>query len=176
MLSPSEPIQVDVVGEYSAEAGYDFSLNADVKIAHCPDAFKIEAGSVLYTEVVAQEENPTQSCIPNTVDVTAGVHLELGERAPWLRFGSETPSEVVHATHAVTVDGCAGRWGMSVETRSGSYGEHGDAFLPAPTNGYPPIVMYIGFEPDDRQSQVCLQLLAGQPRCIDYYVVELHRP
>ena len=174
-LSLSEPIQVDVVSEYSAEAGYDFSLNADVKTAYCPDAFKLAAGSVLDIQVVAQEENPTRSCIPNTVDVTAGSNVPLGERAPPLLFSSGPPREIVHATHALTLEGCAGRWGLSIETRS-SFGEHGDAFLPAPTSGYPPIVMYIGFEPDERTSQVCLQLLAGEQRCIDYYVVELHRP
>jgi hypothetical protein len=175
-LSVSERIQVDVVSVYSAEAGYDFSLNADVNPTPCPDAFQIETRSVLDTQVVEQEENPTRSCIANTVDVTGGIQLPLRQRAPWLRFGSETEEEILHATHALTVDGCRGRWGISVETRSGSYGEHGDAFLPAPASGYPPIVMYVGFDPDEPDSPVCRQLLAGLQGCIDYYVVELHRP
>jgi hypothetical protein len=175
-LRLSEPLQVHVVSEYSAEAGYDFELNADVKHAHCPDVFQVAAGSVLDVQLVAQEENPTQSCLPNTGNVTGGVDLPLAEPAPWLLFGTETTSEILHATHALTVAGCVGRWGLSIETRTSSYGGDGDPFLPAPTSGYPPIVMYVGFDPDDPDAAACAQLLAEEPRCIDYYVVELSRP
>ena len=101
--------------------------------------------------------------------------LALGARAPRINFGTEDEAEIVHATQELTLEGCRGHWGFSVESRASS-GAHGDAFVPAPGSGYPPIVMHAGFRVDDRGSAACRQLLGEQLSCADYCVVELARP
>jgi hypothetical protein len=174
-LQLNEALQVRVVGEYSEAAGYDFSLDANGTPAPCPAALKLPAQATLQLAVAVHEETNNLSCLPNTADVTGGSGLALGQRAPWVTFGTEDDAEIVHATHELTLDGCRGRWALSVESRA-TYGEHGDAFLPAPSSGYPPIVMHTAFQVDDRGSAACSQLITDGLVCYEYYVVELSRP
>lgn len=174
-LRLNEPLEVRVLSEYSEAAGYDFNLGAQVTPAPCPTALRLAVPSTLQLAVAAHEDTNNLSCLPNTADVTSGSGLALGQRAPWVTFGTEDDAEIVHSTHELTVDGCRGRWALSVESRA-SYGQHGDAFLPAPASGYPPIVMHVGFEVDDRGSAACSQLLPEGLVCYEYYVVELSRP
>jgi hypothetical protein len=174
-LRLNEPLELRVVSEYSAAAGYDFGLGAQVNIAACPAALKLSAPRSLQLAVVAHEETDTLPCRPNTVEVSAGSGLALGARAPRVSFGSEDDAEIVHATQELTLEGCGGHWGLSVESRASS-GAQGDAFVPAPGSGYPPIVMHAGFQVEDRGSAACRQLLGEALFCADYYVVELARP
>ncbi len=174
-LRQSEPLELRVVSEYSEAAGYEFGLDFQVTPAPCPAALRLAAPRTLQLAVTGHQERSGLACLLNTADVLSGSGLALGEPALAVAFGTEDDAEIVHAAHALTVDGCPGRWALSVETRA-SYGRHGDPFLPAPASGYPPIVMHTGFELDDRGSAACSRLLPEGLGCNDYYVVELSRP
>jgi hypothetical protein len=174
-LRLEEPLEIHVINEYSAAAGYDFGLRGNRVRPFCPASLRLAPGSSLEVQVVAQEEERHQSCLSNTVAVTGGSGLELGAQASWLTFGTEDISEILHVTQVLTFEGCPGRLGISIESRT-SHGADGNAFLPAPTSGYPPIILYLGFEADDRDTPACSQLLEGDWNCTDYYVVQLSRP
>ena len=177
-LRLEEPLELHVINEYSAEAGYDFGLRGNPAGPLCPASLRLPVGSALDLRVVTQEKELYQSCLPNTVEVTGGSDLALGARAPWVTFGTEDPAEIVHATHALTFESCPGSWGFAVESRS-SDGADGQAFISAPTSGYPPIIMHLGFTPGAgaRDLPACLELLGREASlCTDYYVVELSRP
>lgn len=171
----SEPLEIRIVSEYSEAAGYEFALRGNAVAPFCPPSLRLTSGTVLDVQVVAQQDERHQSCDSNTVEVRGGIGLELGAQADWLLFGTEDVSEIVHATQELTLEGCTGRLGISVESRS-SHGATGDPFLSAPTGGYPPIILYLGFEADHRETPACSQLLGGEWNCTDYYVVELSRP
>jgi len=174
----AEPLEIRIVSEYSAAAGYDFGLRGNPAAPLCSTSLRLTPGTALDVQVVEQLDERHQSCDFNTVEVTGGSGLELGARTDWLAFGTEDESEILHATHGLTFEGCPGSWGFSVECRS-SHGANGQAFVPAPSSGYPPIIMHLGFGADTgaRASAECLQLLGGEASiCTDYYVVELRRP
>lgn len=175
-LQRGELLEVHIVDEYSAAAGYDFNIGSERRIPFCPASLRFAPGSSFDVRVVGHEEDRNQSCKPSTVAVTEGINLDLGAPAARLLFGTGSPGEIVHATHELTLEGCAGNWGFAVEARSGSRGEDGDAFVAAPSSGYPPIIMHLGFKVGDRESAACSQLLEGDFACTDYYVVELSRP
>jgi len=174
----AEPLEIRIVSEYSAAAGYDFGLRGNPAAPLCPTSLRLTPGTALEAQVVEQLDEDHQSCDSNTAELKGGSGLELGARTDSFGFGTEDQSEILHATHVLTWEGCPGSWGLAVESRS-SQGANGQAFVPAPSSGYPPIIMHLGFaaDVDARGSPECLQLLGREASiCTDYYVVELRRP
>jgi hypothetical protein len=174
----AEPLEIRIVSEYSAAAGYDFELGRNPAPTRCTTGLRPTPGTSLQVQVVEHLDEDHQSCDSNTVEVKGGSGLELAARTESLAFGTEDEAEILNATHALTWQGCRGSWGFSIESR-GSHGAKGRAFVPAPSSGYPPIIMHVSFKADSdvRDSAECVQLLGGErSSCTDYYVVELRRP
>ena len=173
-LSKGQALSVDIVAPYTAASGYDFEVGRQVLLPVCAAELNLAPGSQLQVEVVEQKKSD-ESCRRNTVRVTSGSGLELGEPSPEPSFGVTPPSEVLYASQWATVRGCYGSWGIVVENRSGRGGADADPFVKAPSSGYPPVILHLGFQTADKDAPACAQLLEGEDSCAAYYVVEVRR-
>jgi hypothetical protein len=173
-LSQGQALNVNIVAPYTATSAYDFEVGRQVPLPVCAAELTLAPGSQLRVEVVEQRKSD-ESCRRNTVRVTSGSGLELGDPSPEPSFGVTPPSEVLHASQWATVRGCDGSWGIAVQNRN-NRGADADPFVEAPSSGYPPVILHLGFQAANKDAPACAQLLEGEDSCADYYVVELHRP
>ena len=115
------PLEIRIVSEYSAAAGYEFELGRNPAPTRCTTSLRPTPGTSLEVQVVEQLDEDHQSCDSNTVEVKGGSGLELGARTDSLALGTGDISEILNATHVLTSEGCRGSWGFSIESR-GSQG------------------------------------------------------
>lgn len=173
-LSQGQALNVDIVERYTSASGYEFDVGFPALDPACGGELALAPGAQLQVSVIEQRQSD-QACVRNTVRVTSGSGLELGEPTRELSFGVTPRSEVLHAAQLAAVSGCYGSWGIAVQNRAGG-GADGDPFVAAPSSGHPPVILHLGFQAADKDEPACAQLLEGEDSCADYYVVELHRP